>query len=431
MSDGNIAKSAYTTSAEKVNQSDLNLANVKISKNTLELNYFKKKLYTKYKIDFNASLWFASNCSKVQDGTGIKVTHSGNGNRTGYIYNDLSASPIDVSNCHWVIDVTILDLGGVSSYTTVDRIFMELIDINNVKATYTLITDGNYILYAGKYTIETIPSKPDSVSAIDLTKIKKITLDINCDTLSLDKPVVKFDNLIFYKKPKEKAKVIFGFDGAYAGQVAAGNYLKSLGLMGTFFVGGIYVDTGDGVDRMTLAQLNALYADGHFVANYCATQTSGMWYQNDLNGKITAIQTNAKWLYQHGFGEGAKYISTPGGGYASDEDILFDNGYAEMITGRVHQSNNLKPSSYCKNPTPYAVGPSSNHSYRVDAVDKAIADNAVSIFIFHQCTGQTVDIPYTLFQQIADYVKTKVDAGVLEVITPDKMPKYMLTSWDD
>lgn len=434
-SDGSLKSSAIPTiAASDVTTSDSSTVQSKLTDHASQLAEIAlnvndatyKKLYVTHRIDLTASGWTTSHASKQQVGNSLQLTHSGDGSRTGYIQKDFGTQLLDASRCHMLVDFSLPAGSGLTAYTTVDKIVVQLLDDSSVIASYTIMTNGNYILHPGNYgLVDFLPSAPDVSSACNLARIRYVRINVNAVNLSSDTPVVVINAITLHTKPREKGKVIFGFDGVYADQVAAANYLTTLGLKATLFVGGAYVDSGDGIDRMNLTQLNGLHADGHFVANYAAT--TGYWYDKTISQKIADVTANAQWLYAHGFGDGAKYISTPGGGYAADESALYDGGHVIMITGRAHTSNLPRPSGYIQPMCPYAVGPGVANTNRTAAVDAAVSDNAVCLFIFHQCAGKSGDITYANFCAIADYVKTKVDAGLIDVVTPDMLSKYTLS----
>jgi hypothetical protein len=365
--------------------------------------------------------WTTSHCSTELDGDGIKVTHAGDGTSECYIYNNMSAAPIDVSNCHMGMDFTINAGSEGSAYTHIDTLRIQLKDVNNVTCAYIVATNANNGLYAGDVRLSIPPSVAYSgLPTVDFAQIKEIRLRMIIKSAYTYTPSVTYKKFIFYEKPKQPGLVLFGFDSTYASQFTCGEYLKSLGIPAFFNVCRTSVDSTDAT-RLSRSDLKKLKAMGHLITTY-AWNLGIYWYNMTQVQKIQAISDNVKWLKTLGLSDGVKIVSVPGSGYAADDPQLYQKGYVDVITGRNDISNVERPHGFYGYHYPMACGPGVSNTYRTTAIDAAILDSSVCLFIFHQCTGQADDISYANFQTIANYAKTKMDAGLIKCVLPNQIP---------
>ncbi|HUX15606.1 MAG TPA: polysaccharide deacetylase family protein, partial [Phycisphaerae bacterium] len=136
-----------------------------------------------------------------------------------------------------------------------------------------------------------------------------------------------------------KAKIAFCFDGAYTDQEAAAAYLKSQGMIGTFF----FCETLLGESgRLSLAQIRRMADAGHLMGNY--PYNLGVYWQDMTQAqKIQAIQLQADWMYDNGFGEGARLLSTPGGSWSQEDRDLAGRYFDAACTMSFQPLHNHDP----------------------------------------------------------------------------------------
>lgn len=373
-----------------------------------------------------------SKCTVEASGTSLQINRGSYPDTSaGKVYMDISENPADLSQSIIGVDFDII--AGTSGETDY---FEEISELNLILKSDSSVSDVRYplvvnsanrLLYAGNYkmSIHLDVQRNGASVAVDLSAVKKIGFMISVvphtsggETTYPGTPKVKINKLFAYSFNKRK-QVVVGFDGAYATQMDAAQYLYDLGLPGTFFVNRVLVDTQD-PSRMTSANLKTLRTQNHLIANYCSE--NGYWYNLTLSEKKAAIATNAQWLYAKGYGDGADCVSVPGGGYANDEASIYTEGYAKVITGRSLPNGSSQPSGfYDSQPYGHTNGPSVNSTARKATIDSLIRNGGVCIHIFHACNGSHDDVTLADFKLFADYLKEKVDAGLIEVVTCDKV----------
>lgn len=404
----------------------------------------ENKLFVQKDFSLNPSDYTNTRAIVTSENGKLKITCD-----TVYSYHiawlDFTGNPLDLSNSQFGIDLDLVEgnSGATDHYTEIDEIDIMLCsedtkrtDENSYSTldAYPVIVNALYILHPGEYKANAplYLARNGVVHTVDLTSVKWVAIRIKTIKHSEPgrtdydgTPSIIVNRLFTFAKPRRR-QVLFGFDGGYTGQIDAGDYLASKGLFGTFFVTRYHIgDEG----HISASQLHTLKKAGHLIGMYSAPSPWKGWYDMTLAEKKTAIVDQAEWLYENGFGDGALYASVPGGGYSEDEDVLFTQGKIKMLTGRsLYSKYDTVCGFYGPYSTGHSCGPSVPTSYRKDAIDALIQDGGFCIFIFHQCTGQTDDITLADFKEIVDYVATKRNAGLLEVVTANDFKTYTLST---
>ena len=394
------------------------------------------KLYVGKDFSLTSSGWNALN-SSISNSNSKLVMTCANDNRRHTAYINLSSAPINLSHAFIGIDfdVNAGTSGQTNYYDEIEEIDIVLSDQNSygdLSATYfPVVVNSSYILYSGNYkqSVTLDIQRGHGSNSIDLTAVKFIGIVIMTKEHSgsyTGTPSITINKLFAYNYPR-KAQVVIGFDGAYSEQMTAAEYMNGLGLRGTFYAP---CDVIGNTGRMTLTNLYALKANRNLIANYAdkATTPYYYWYQMSIQQKSEAIQYQAKWLYANGFGDGAPYVSVPGGGWAADEESLYTSGLVKWITGRIQPNALHTPNGfYGEHNTGHTTGPAGTNANRFTAIDSLCKTGGNAIFIFHQCASASADdISLDDFKAFADYVKAKKDAGLLEDVTANELGEYTL-----
>lgn len=385
-----------------------------------------KEIYVRHNLDMSVGTWAALHGSASQSGSGILFTHIGDGNwKTATLTKTLSSTPLDLTGCILGIDFSLVEGADATSYAGISDIWLRLKDVSAATALHRLITGNTSYRYPGSYRLDVTPTKDYNGAAvtIDLSKIVEVQIQMDIPSPYTNQPSIILSKVFFYNKPQERGKVLFGFDGGYADQVAALKYLAGLGFRGTAYVTGSVVNSGDGVDRMNPAQLAGVSAQGHLVGNYCADL--GLWHTLTYQQKVQAINTNATWLRNRGYGNGARHVSISGVGYGAGEHALWTtDNVVETITGRPPEQGIGRTIGYYSYPFGFAGGPTVAVATAQAVIDACATEQSICAFIFHQCSGQAGDISFADFCAIADYARAKMNAGLVDVVTPDELIEY-------
>ena len=216
-----------------------------------------------------------------------------------------------------------------------------------------------------------------------------------------------------------KPKVIVSFDDNYNSQILeAYPILAGNNQAGVIFG---YVDAVGADGRMTVAQMQTLQVAGWDISNHGEahlhlTDVSQEAMEADIDGGYD-------WLVANGFGDTAKFFSYP---YSEHNDAVLAKVKERHVLVR---TPGISPSHF------YITGFYNDLQYRIDSysfsvptaaavinaeIDKVIASSGLLVLVFHRvvdsgATGN--DILTAEFQTVSDYLKTKQDAGDLEVIT--------------
>ena len=396
----------------------------------------ENKLYVQKEWSLATRDWAAIHTILTADGDSLIMACNDTIRSTHFMKNVMTDNPIDLSHSDIGIDFDVITgtPGERTSYLEISEIDI-LLTSNNGYADATsdkfrIINNGNYILYDGNYKVSIpldVTRNSQAPSIVDLTAVNGIAIQIStiphtneAGRVNYDgMPSIKINKLFSFRKPNRK-QVMFGFDNAFIQQLDALEYLNDAGLTGTlFFPYGVIGDDG----RMTTQNIRMLESKGNLISIYGSLEVtpSKYWYDMTLAEKKSAIALQADWSYRNAFGKGAKYMSTPAGGYAKDEDALVEDHFVDLITGRVNVSAVPIPTPFYTNLTHqgHAVGPAGTTANRKMAIDSLISSGGFVIFIFHQCAGQTDDITFQAFKDIVDYVKQKKELGLLEVVNAD------------
>lgn len=395
----------------------------------------ESQLFVRKDFDMTVSSWTGANATLTQDTNGVKLQCANTAGRHT-MYQNFANSPIDVQNAFVGVDLTVHSgtSGEASDFDNIDEINVVLCSTGNSYADsnavyYPLIVNASYVLYAGEYKVSATldVQRNYGTASIDLSAVKFIGIQVLTKSPYTGLPAITVDRFFTYAEQRKK-QVVIGFDGAYADQLNAADYLTQNDMSGTFYVRRQVIGTSN---YMTLDDLYNLQADGHLVANYAkpSGEQDRYWYQLNLAEKKATIIYQSDWLYEHGFGEGAKCISVPGGGYAADEESIYTDGLATSLTGRIIPNNISVPYGfYGQHQAGHCAGPQATNAKRFAAIDTLVKTGGFCIFIFHQCSGKTGDITLADFKAFVDYVKEKRDAGLLEVIPANKLATYTLST---
>jgi peptidoglycan/xylan/chitin deacetylase (PgdA/CDA1 family) len=121
------------------------------------------------------------------------------------------------------------------------------------------------------------------------------------------------------------------FDDMYSSQYAMAVYAISKGVPVTIFVCGSRSSQGFSVtntDGLTMEQLKRLREAGHLIANHTWSHLAD-WYNwsTDLDLLEREIVQNAEWMYENGFGDGARIFGAPYESFSTGYDRRFRKHY--------------------------------------------------------------------------------------------------------
>ncbi|MCE8424861.1 MAG: polysaccharide deacetylase family protein [Candidatus Methanoperedens sp.] len=244
----------------------------------------------------------------------------------------------------------------------------------------------------------------------------------------------------------DKPKVILAFDDGWTSV-----YYKALPIMqannqpGTAFIitGEVKGATGaEGMEYMTLAQLKTLYSAGWDLSSHTVTHPDLTTLS--MSAMNTELTTSQNWLITSGFPRGARFLAYPYGAYNTNViSAVKTNGYFAARTVEGTASN--YPKYKLTDPTVFTMGtllaagvpgygdPATPPSYVKTEINNTIAANGLLIISFHiiedVCCIAGANAPEEYktsdFKAISDFLKSKQDAGQLEVVT---MSNYFGTS---
>ena len=116
-----------------------------------------------------------------------------------------------------------------------------------------------------------------------------------------------YDGPYFFTIPTRTPKLAITFDDGKVSQYDAACYMAAKGLRGTFYVVSDWV--GSSASYLTETQLRNMQNMGHLIGNHSDEHTYGL----TGTARIASIYNCARWMLEHGFGEGAYHYSSPGG----------------------------------------------------------------------------------------------------------------------
>jgi hypothetical protein len=271
---------------------------------------------------------------------------------------------------------------------------------------------------------------------------------------------IYFDSIKVTSTGRTKGAFMFTFDDAYLPhRTIAAPYLSANGFRSINYIEGNTIGIGAGnLERMTIAQVReianlGMLPCGHWSGAYFGT-TQG---EKDVFASEERVRQWCEgiktWMYDNGFYEGADYLALPGGtGYIQSEShIKIMREYFNHIRGttpwrRMGPYTSLATSTANTSPQgivgkltfptvstePWwgaATQIPSNASFDTNMkayVDAVVANGDLGVLFIHNIeaggtlggtAGAGYDLNQTQFEALVDYVKTKVDAGTLDVIT--------------
>lgn len=227
---------------------------------------------------------------------------------------------------------------------------------------------------------------------------------------------VSFDSLYINRK-LTKPRIILGFDDGlddhydFAFPYMAGKNMKGTAYIVSDFIGG--------AGSMTLSELQALYAAGWDIANHTKTHphANGM-SQGDLE---TELSTCTTYLTSNGMPRAALHYAAPFGEIPANLTAAMTA--LGFKTGRHVTGNPIQTALGLYSPygLPSLVPTSGTTLNQMKAyLDLAIARGCSAHFCFHDfpvtaTTGN--EVSQANFQAFIDYVATKRDAGLIDVVT--------------
>lgn len=237
---------------------------------------------------------------------------------------------------------------------------------------------------------------------------------------------------------QEKAKFIITADDTYDNWYTKGiAYLDKLGLKSTSF----HIADGTGsAGRMTLAQLQNAYANGHDISVHGGSNLTTL---SNPATRYNDVKANRDYLINNGMPRGADHYAWPNGAYEmSDGDVslrdcLLSNSiksargtvtlkiqpgstqlYSTIIdpakTSKMHTySGDIMNLPIIGHDGTADIGTTQLQAL-LDRIDRVVTDKASAILMFHHIRETPIDsltCPYADFKSICDRIKFHKDAG--------------------
>jgi hypothetical protein len=234
-----------------------------------------------------------------------------------------------------------------------------------------------------------------------------------------------------------KGAVIFCFDDGYEGSYLYGiTYLAELGYRSMFYIAGIRI----GTDRFcTWDEVHAAEANGALICTHGERAITYPNYDDATDEEIAQwCVTRKQYLLDNGFTQGVDYMALPEGqkrlngipGVRGPQDFVILRKYFKNIRGMQpfwqDAPDGFRGNVACmpryprevwwSHPVTVSADDSENYAY----VDAAVDNRDVVVFVMHNLdyfAADDVTLLVQNFKNLADYVKVKVDAGLLDVIT--------------
>jgi hypothetical protein len=238
-----------------------------------------------------------------------------------------------------------------------------------------------------------------------------------------------------------KGAVIFTFDDGYEGSYLYGiNYLHQFGYRSMFYVAGIKI----GTDRFcTWEELHAAEADGALICTHGERAITYPNYDNATDDEIAQWCIGRKqYLLDNGFTQGVDYFALPEGqkrlngipSVRGPQDFVILRKLFKHIRGIQpfweDAPDGFRGNIACMPRYPrevwwgHCITVSQDDEANFEYVEAAVNHRDVVVFQIHNLdylASDNVTILVQNFKNLVDYVKTKVDAGLLDVITFEDM----------
>jgi len=246
-----------------------------------------------------------------------------------------------------------------------------------------------------------------------------IRLKVWCRANTSKNVAVNFDDLRY--DHVGKAKCILTFDDCCQGQYdLAKPIMDGNGQPGVTFCPTSWVDTAG--DHLTKVQLTALQNAGWDISNHCEEHL----HLPDISqvAMEETIDNGYAWLVANGFSKGARFFAHPYGEH--NQTVLAKVKEQHRITrstinGEFQAHFNLidndQEFSVKERQPIWSTPPATVNSW----IDNIIIQKGLLVLLFHHIvvSGASIDSQYNVadFQTISNYLKTKEDAGLIDVIT--------------
>jgi len=307
--------------------------------------------------------------------------------------------------------------------------------------------------------VQTIANPPD------MTQINFIAFQYRSNATTDQSAFnVWFDDITITSTGRTKGTFMFTFDDAYLNhRTIAAPYLSARGYRSINYVEGNSIGTGSGSgERMTLAQVReseslGMLPCGHWSGALFTTGGGDQQADKDAVATETRVRQWCEgikaWMEDNGFTEGQDYLALPGGtGFIQTENhIKIMREYFAHIRGTTPWRRNgpytllatttvnTSPQGFVGKLTSPLVGsePWWGDATQIVAgagfdsdmkafVDACVDNGDLGVMFIHNiepggnltdAASAGFDMNQTQFEAMVDYVKTKVDAGTLDVIT--------------
>lgn len=296
-------------------------------------------------------------------------------------------------------------------------LIIQLFDVSGNRNEYNAAAyryaDEKPYLEPGWHSFVRLLTRPHyNVGDCDLSKIKRMQFKLNFhdaeDNYTSANVSVTFDRLEFFT-PISTAQYALTFDDGYADNYNIAAYLTAKGLRATYYIIPALVGTAG---YLTLDQLHTMHDNGHLIANHTWSHKHFINDNLTIPQYIEEVTRACQWLYENGFGDGARILAQPWGtGHITEEGIDVVLGkYIDQIrlTGKPENCAyvDYDPHRLYANGTTGAAGDA--------ALAAAIADSTLRVFYTHSLGG---GVWRTAFLAHIDAVAEAVENGEVEVVT--------------
>ena len=218
----------------------------------------------------------------------------------------------------------------------------------------------------------------------------------------------------FHFVPRVNAgKVMLQFHGGFETHYTQGlSILESYDLPGTVFVPTARIRSDAEADgtRLTIDQLEELDAAGWTIGSYGAR---GLHLDSvDPDELESDVLDPMDWLEDHGYADDGRFFAFPGSRYPNDAYDLVSEHYDLAFAGQ-------SPSQgYAGNPHLCSVTPTPDAGDAIDLLDWTAELGGITTIPFYRLQeSETIEALETTASHLSDLV----EAGELDVLTPDEM----------